>query len=175
MREDPVIDELLGFLPGRRSLSAPKHMDNVSVVRVKASHHRLAQHCAMGLSNVEVAALTGYTPQYISNLRTANPAFQELVSHYTRKHEAEILDLRVKQARLGELAVDELTDRITEDPDQFSVQELLGVIEGNVNKPKQVEASKGWTQAGPPSPITIQFVTAKHDQPGPLIEGSKDE
>jgi acyl-CoA hydrolase len=160
LREDPTIEELFGadFFPERAE--KPKHMDNISVVRVKAAHHRIAQLCATGASNIDVAITCGYTPQYISNLRTANPAFIELVAHYTRAAEAEMLDLRAKQARLGELAVDELTDRIAEDPAQFSIRELLEVVDSNANKPRLMELQKGWTASGPPSPITISFVTA---------------
>jgi carbamate kinase len=157
---DPVIEELFGpnFFPERAQ--KPKHMDNVSVVRVKAAHHRIAQLIATGASYIDVALTCGYTPQYISNLATGNPAFQELVSHYTRAAEAEMLDLRAKQARLGELAVDELTDRLAENPEQFAIRDLLDVVEVNGNKPRLMEAQKGWTQSGPPSPITISFVTA---------------
>ena len=109
-----------------------------------------------------------------------NPAFQELVAHYTRATEAEMLDMRAKQSRLGELAVDELTDRITETPENFSVRELLEVVEKNANTPREIESRKGWTQAGPPSPITISFVTAGQspavtNEPGTLIEGQKNE
>lgn len=174
--EDPIIEELLGSLPSRRAANPVKHMENVSLVRVKAAHHRIAQFCATGLSNVEVGALTGYTPQYISNLRTGNPAFQELVSHYTRKAEAEMLDLRAKQARLGEMAVDELTDRLAENPEQYSIRELLEVVEKNANEPREVDARGKWgNTSGPPSPITIQFVTAGQEPAtGPLIEGEKE-
>lgn len=163
MAQDPTIDELLGsnffnFHP--KPEEPPRHMENISVVRIKAAHHRIAQLCATGASYIDVGIACGYTPQYISNLATGNPAFQELVSHYTRAAEAEMLDLRAKQARLGELAVDELTDRIADSPEQFSIRELLEVVESNANKPRAIEMQKGWSQAGPPSPITISFVTA---------------
>jgi hypothetical protein len=89
-----------------------------------------------------------------------------------------MLDLRARQARLGELAVDELTDRIAENPEQFSVRELIEVVEVNANKPRIMELQKGWTQAGPPSPITISFVTAGQDSAAAkliTIEGNKDD
>jgi hypothetical protein len=173
---DPTIEELFGadFLPQKER---PGHMGNVSVVRLKAAHHRLAQLIATGASYIDVAIAGGYTPQYISNLATTNPAFQELVAHYTRAAEAEMLDLRAKQARLGEMAVDELTDRLADEPDKFSVRELLEVVESNANKPRLMELQKGWTSSGPPSPITISFVTAGQtpavDQR--TIEGTKDD
>ena len=135
-------------------------MGNVSVVKLKSAHHKLAQLIATGASYIDVAVAGGYTPQYISNLATANPAFQELVAHYTRQAEAEMLDLRAKQARLGEMAVDELTDRLAEEPEKFSVRELLEVVDSNANKPRLMEMQKGWNSSGPPSPITISFVTA---------------
>jgi hypothetical protein len=164
-RADPILDELLGddFFPHKEK---PGHMGNVSVVKLKSSHHRLAQLIATGASYIDVAVAGGYTPQYISNLATANPAFQELVAHYTRQAEAEMLDLRAKQARLGEMAVDELTDRIAEDPNQFSIRELLEVVDSNANKPRLMEIQKGWSAAGPPSPITISFVTAGQGELG---------
>jgi hypothetical protein len=179
IESDPVLEKL--FAPhsisqirrGTEKSEKLPHMENISLVRVKAQHHRIAQLCATGASNVEVGAACGYTPQYISNLRTANPAFQELVEHYTRAAEAEMLSLRAKQSRLGEMAVDELTDRLAEDPDAFTVRELMEVVDSNVNRPRLVEAQKGFGQAGPPSPVTIQFVTAEHPVSGPIIEGEK--
>jgi hypothetical protein len=185
MREDPTIEELfgsMGFGQKPETHEKPKHMDNISVVRVKAAHHRIAQLCATGASYIDVGIACGYTPQYISNLATNNPAFQELVAHYTRAAEAEMLDLRAKQARLGELAVDELTDRLTEDPKQFGNRDLLDVIEVNANKPRILEAQKGWNASGPPSPITISFVTAGQtpvvefaSTPEKTIEGDRND
>jgi hypothetical protein len=175
---DPTIEELLGpdfplLRPNRPEEGKPKHMENISVVRVKAAHHRIAQLCATGASNIDVGIACGYTPQYISNLRTGNPAFIELVAHYTRAAEGEMLDLRAKQARLGELAVDELTDRLAETPEKFEIRELLEVIETNANKPRVLEAQKGWSSSGPPSPITISFVTAGQE-PMKTIDGDKE-
>jgi hypothetical protein len=168
--EDPTITELLGSQFFKEK-TGPNHMSNVAMVRIKASHHRIARLCATGASNIEVAQACGYTPQYISNLLTANPAFKELVAHYSRLDEAELLDLRAKQARLGELAVDELTDRIADKPDLFSIRELIDVVESSVNKPRLAEMQKGWTSSGPPSPITISFVTANEEVK--VIEGEK--
>lgn len=44
-------------------------------------HHRVARAVAAGLSNVDVAAICGRTPNRISVLKQ-DPAFQELIAHY---------------------------------------------------------------------------------------------
>lgn len=52
-----------------------------SLQSIKDTHHRVARAIAAGLSNGEVAALTGRSYNRISILKS-DPAFMELVAHY---------------------------------------------------------------------------------------------
>lgn len=169
------VEELLDSLPGLGARTRSRlqghgaQAEKVSVIRLKAAHHRLASLIAAGLSNQEVGALTGYAPNYIRDLHGFNPAFQELVAYYTTRHEQELLDVRAKQARLGELAIDELTDRLTELPDSFTNNELLAVVESATNRPRAVElAAKHPLGPLQPAAVNIQFVTT--DASGAVIE-----
>src|SRR5574337_1204623 len=82
--------------------------------KIRASHHLLARLIADGLSNMEVAAITGTNNARLSVLKD-DPAFQELVEHYIRQKGAVYLDVHQRLSILGMTAIEELQDRL-EDP-----------------------------------------------------------
>lgn len=91
--------------------------------RVRAVHHKAAQYLALGMSQVRVAALTGMSPNTISVLQD-DPAFQELLAHYMNISEIEHQDLVGQLATLGEVAVQEIQQRILDDPESFTLNDL---------------------------------------------------
>lgn len=111
-------------LPGDapKASAAPK-APKPTIARLRESHHAVARHVASGLSNAEIAAITGYTPGRISVFR-ADPTFMELVAHYKANVDAQYLNVH---QRIGELAVDaldELKSRLDETPEEFTVGQL---------------------------------------------------
>jgi len=171
MTDDQIPEDLLDALPafGRPQLPRTGRESSASLAEIKVQHHKLAQLVAAGLDNTKVAAIAGYSPAYVGQMKNHNPAFRELVSYYLNNHELELLEVRAKQARLGELAVDELTDRLTHQPESFSNRELMEVVDSNTNRPHQIEAaSKYPVRDMSPAPVTIQFVTT--DVHGTVIE-----
>ena len=117
-----------------------------------------------------ISELTGYAPAYISRLRTYNPAFQELVAHYELEAEAVLSDVRAKQQRLGELAVDELTDRLHQTPEAFANRELLEIVDVNLVKAGAAVGNSGNSAA--PTQVAIQFITSGPGTLAPLIPES---
>ena len=66
-------DDLAALTRGDRQIGV--------VARMRASHHRIARLLAHGLTNTEVAALTGFTRERVGQL-AASPAMKELIANY---------------------------------------------------------------------------------------------
>lgn len=78
---EPLTAEDVRTITSHIESGAPNGSDERPDVAIRLSHHRAAQYVAQGLPDVEVAAITGYTPQYIYILKSS-PAFQQLMAHY---------------------------------------------------------------------------------------------
>lgn len=59
----------------------------VRLQRLKDSHHVLARLLASGMSNIEAAKAGGYTPQRVSDIKSA-PAMVELIAKYRGMEDA---------------------------------------------------------------------------------------
>ena len=103
------------------------------ITRIRAQHHLAARLIAEGRKPVEVAAITGYTPARIQQLRN-DPAFQELCSHYKGQVDARYLDVHARLALLGTMATEELQERLEEDPEAFSNEELRKLAETTLDR-----------------------------------------
>lgn len=102
-------------------------IDVPSVKRIKDSHHAVARLIADGLREIEIALITGYTPARITQLKR-DPAFQELIAFYRANVDLARQDLHDRLASLSFDAAQELGRRLEEDPDNFSLKELMSVI-----------------------------------------------
>lgn len=103
------------------------------ITRIRAQHHLAARLIAEGRKPVEVAGITGYTPARIVQLR-ADPAFCELVSHYKGQVDARYLDVHARLALLGTMATEELQERLEEDAESFSNEELRKLAETTLDR-----------------------------------------
>lgn len=105
------------------------------VLKLRDSHHRIAMLFASGLRTAEVAAETGYSLSYISNLR-GDPSMCDLVAYYHENHVdpeyvKRISSFQGKLARLREIAVDQLLEHAqesTESGEKLRVRELLSMV-----------------------------------------------
>jgi hypothetical protein len=88
------------------------------IQRLHSRHHRAAQGVAAGKSMREVALLTGYTPQRVSDL-CKDPAFSELVATYQASMADANIDAKVEvDAMLIDIAKTasaEIRDRLEDD------------------------------------------------------------
>lgn len=95
----------------------------VSIARVRAAHHAVARELARGATAIEVSAITGYSPIRVANLK-GDPTFQELIAHYRSQVDAHFENVVKKMTTLSADALDELSQRLDETPELFSVKEL---------------------------------------------------
>lgn len=92
--------------------------------RMRDSHHNVARLLASGARVMEVAYATGYSSGTISRLKS-DPAFVELIEHYRVEVKELFQSTTQKLAALSRDALDELNQRLEEDPNQFSNKMLL--------------------------------------------------
>lgn len=126
MDEQPLGYDDLNDLAEQRSVG------ETQLQRIRSIHHKIAQMLAQGCANVEVAAAVSMNPTYISVLR-ADPAFQELLSHYENAEQEAWADVRKKAALVGMTAVEVLQDRLLENPDRVSTKDLVQVVQSGLD------------------------------------------
>lgn len=118
--------------------------------KLREKHHSVARLVAAGMPQATVAAITGYTPTYISLLLN-NPAMQELLTYYRSAHTnaAEVIGERLRTAGLG--ALEKLQDKLDDkDGDGLDDQVLLGL------------AKLGLDRSGHGPQSKVQSVTEHH-------------
>lgn len=106
---------------------AEREVEQSPLRRISERHHALARAFAEGKTTHEAAATAGYTSARARLLRT-DPAFQELVALYKEKVELEYINMHRRMAALGAEAVEELHDRLEDDPDGFTTNQLLEIM-----------------------------------------------
>ena len=149
-----------------------------SLREIKSSHHSLARLVAQGRSHADASRITGYSPGYIGRL-VADPAFRELVLHYSEVEEIAQTDFLGTMREVGLDLLNELRERIERDPAALSVTQLHEGIKLLLVEPMKSEALRGGLAAGI-APVTIQFVAsatpqAADEREGKLIEGDVAE
>src|SRR5262245_34025482 len=104
-----------------------------SLVRLRTRHHRLAQLLSTGLSHSKIALATGYSTSRISNLLN-DPAFKELVAHYSQENLSVDVEIRNRIEVLSMEAVEVLQDRLEDNSDEFTNKELMDLAEMTLDR-----------------------------------------
>lgn len=119
------VESLVAAPPGSRTTGV--------VARLRASHHNVARLLAHGLDNREVAAMTGYTENRISQLANA-PAMQDLIATYRERVEerqAAELDqyvaLKTKNMIAAERHIADQIDALDEEGELLPIKTALAV------------------------------------------------
>lgn len=132
---------------------------------LRAVHHQMAQLLAEGKDQAQVALLLGFSQSRVSILKN-DPAFAELVSYYSTQREQIFIDLVERKKGLAVAAVEELTSRLQDAPQEFTKRELTELVE--VMDPPAV---RGQGPAPGPAPhISIQFVSPPQLRRGEVSE-----
>jgi len=137
IRDDEV--DFLQHLPPR-----PSGKNGAGLTQIRDRHHWIARLVAEGEDDVGISAVTGISLSRLQMLRP-DPAFQELVSHYSATNKTYQLDLLGRLSALSGIAVELLLERMEEDPSQFSNKELRELL--------QVSADR--TGHGPSSTVKV--------------------
>lgn len=112
---------------------APLAVQRSPIAKLRERHHAVARHLSEGHPINTVSVLTGYTPQRITDLQ-ADPAFQDLVSHYRSQQEDASADYVERMRALGVDAVNEIHDRLEEEPEKISIDQLLGIAKSMADR-----------------------------------------
>jgi len=107
------------ILPGQENI--------LSIDQMRTRQHRIAQLLASGLKETTVARMVGFTQGYISNLKRS-PAFVELMAHYSAEVQDQFAGFVERAGELSERLVDELSTRLDEKPEAFSINQILEAV-----------------------------------------------
>lgn len=150
-----------GDLP---EILAPPEVGAVTptVLELRHGHHTIARLLADGTKQVEISAITGYSQSRISILK-GDPAFQELIEYYRTQKEAIYLDVHQRLGTLAITAVEELQQRLDEEPHKITNREVREIAEMALDR----SYTKGATQPKAPGAmsLTVQFVTPAPEAP----------
>lgn len=108
-------------------LATERGIQPTHVQRITSRHHALARCLASGMSATEAGLVTGYTGSRISVLR-GDPAFEELISHYTSVKSETVADLQERMAQLALDATAVMADRLEETPEVFDNDQLHDLV-----------------------------------------------
>lgn len=125
--------QFVALQPGQEAL--------VSFESIRARHHRIAQLLAAGMKPITVARIVGYTPGFVANLQRS-PAFQELLAHYTAEVHDQFTDFVQSAAEFSAEVLDELRDRLQENPKQFTVNQLLESMKATADRSGNAPVAK---------------------------------
>lgn len=94
--------------------------------RLSQRHHALARLLATGMPQGEAALCAGYSISRVSIL-SADPSFKELVTFYKEAKDEQVLEMQERISGLSADALEELRERLEEDPESFSNTMLLEI------------------------------------------------
>lgn len=115
----------------RQALGAASKSPNIKSLR--ATHHKLAQCLASNMSDSEAALITGYSNSRISILK-GDPAFVELLAHYTSKRDEVFVNVTERMAGFATDALEVLQERLSDKPDSFSNKELNELVKTTADR-----------------------------------------
>ena len=127
------------------SLNTGQGRSTPTIARIRDSHHALARLVALGHTNIECGAITGYTPNRVSVLR-GDPAFQDLVAHYRSRVDEQFADLGGRMKAVGLDVLQELHDRLIEHPEEFAPKDLVDAFKTVADRSGYGASSKNETK-----------------------------
>ena len=106
-----------------------KHSTPVSALKkLSHRHHALARAIAGGAKIKDAAVACGYTTANVQIL-LKDDKFIELIEYYQAQDADQRYDLKEKLYGLSEDAADEISDRLADSPEDFSIPMLAKIVE----------------------------------------------
>ena len=126
MVRDLTIDDALVMqaAPPRQAGSGAQ---GAPLQRIRTIHHQIARMLADGNKIVNISAILGVTPARVQQLKN-DPAFGELLAHYEEIEEQASIDLKHRFYLLGAAGMEELQERLLEEPDSFGNGHLMELV-----------------------------------------------
>jgi|SRR5215467_12131017 len=151
-------------VPDDLPLLSERHAKKPQTLKhVRHVHHQLARLMATGVPQEEIALITGYSPTYISRIKS-DPTFEALVDYYHNQRDEIFVDVVERMKTLGLSTIDELQRRLEDEPDEWSRRELMEMAELMLIKPAAARTPMNVTAAIAPVNVNVKFVTAQHTE-----------
>ena len=112
------LEELLG----------PKGSKPPPIAKLRTTHHELARLLALGLKDVDISRITGYSQSRICILKN-DPLFKELLAHYMGMRDSVVVDVGARMQHLSVTALEIMQERLLDDPDGVTMKDLQSVAE----------------------------------------------
>ena len=152
------------------------------LIKLRHTHHRVAELLAQGTAPLEISRITGYTVVTISNLRNHDPGFMELVAHYEGKKHQVFIDALERLRAVGIDATEKLREML-HDPKKFkrlarkdlewSLREVMELVELAVVKPATAKSGLVAPAAGQGNAanlsLEVRFVGTRPAD-GPVVD-----
>jgi len=113
--------------PEELLLPPVKTQTSPSLKKLRDTHHALARVLANGMSEQEASIVTGYSLSRISILK-ADPQFSSLLEFYREQTIESQADFRARMVNVGLEALQELSERLEDDPESFSPGLLKDIV-----------------------------------------------
>lgn len=132
-----------------------------TLTALRMGHQQLAQMLAAGMAPQEAAWATGRSVASVSSL-LSDPAFQELLAYYEANARERDFNAFERLVTLGGTAMGVLQERLEENPDKFSNNELRQLMEASMDRSAAPAKGAANAQGGAHGPVSvnIRFVGA---------------
>ena len=150
-----------GQVPSRPAKASP-------LVRLSTTHHQLARLLAEGRSATDASVITGIAQCRISVLK-ADPAFKELMAHYSAIKVHVYTDVHQRLAQVAMAAVEEIQARLEEAPQDVPTRGLIEIATMALDRSGVPGASKVIHQQGDVA-AEVRALFTKRTK-GVIIEG----
>lgn len=106
------------------ALGVEKGSKSSPIKRISERHHALARNLAGGMPEGEAALVCGLSLSRVSILK-ADSQFQDLMVFYRRDVDVVYKDAHAKLAGVASIALDEIQDRLEDNPQDVSMGQLI--------------------------------------------------
>ena len=165
-----TVDDLasLGESPDEKTLPSGQ------LQRLGYRHHQIAQLIARGMEEGEVSLITGYSPSYLSVLKSKSD-FRSLVEYYHLQREQVFVDVLERMKDLGLQTLDELQGRLDAEPEKWTKRELMDMAKLLlVDSGASGGGFHGSSGGAPQVAVNVSFVRAAHPGSATVIDVEAD-
>lgn len=153
-------------------LSPPRSIGAKPIVKLRSAHHNLARLMALGTyDDPALALLSGYDYNYLQTLKS-DPAFQELLNHYSTERDVIFVDVLERMKILGIETLEQIQESVTQDPDKWSNREKMELAKLLIIEPMKATAGPagGGGGAGNSVQLNVQFVQSNDHSSAPVLD-----
>ena len=104
-----------------------------TIKKIRERHHALAKALVQGVKPGDAALMTGFSASRVSILQ-GDPTFIELLAFYRNEASERFYGAQENMQALSQDAVDELRDRLEENPEEISVNQLLDLAKFGMDR-----------------------------------------